>query len=130
MPSQKKAEYLPQEAEAADGGTSRAAAGPQLPTSPDSQTLPQAASPVASTTPAASPSTPALVPVAVHFEGPEPDQDSQGEEVPIWFVFAAADTGDPTSRIYRCSTYSAGWGLAQRMAHDRRLQLINEAQQA
>ena len=102
MPSQQKnAEYLPQEADA-----------------------------VASATPAVRPSTPALVPVAVHFEGPEPDKDSRGEEIPIWSVYAATDTGDPTSRVYRCGTYSKGWGLAQRMAEDRRLQLINQAQQA
>ena len=99
MPSQKKAEYLPQEAEA-----------------------------VASDTPAGSTSTPA--PGAVHFEGPEPDQDSQGEEIPVWSVYAATDDGDLRSKVYHCSTYSAGWGLAQRMAKDRKLQLINEADQA
>jgi hypothetical protein len=63
----------------------------------------------------------------IFFYGPQPDVDSEGEEIPVWTVYVGNDDGDPVSTVYHCHKFKSAEGLAKRMARDRRLELINEA---
>ena len=63
----------------------------------------------------------------VFFDGPQPDLDPDGEEIPVWMVYVGDDDAEPIGTVYRCHEFKSAQGLARRMAHDRRLELINEA---
>lgn len=63
----------------------------------------------------------------VFFDGPQPDLDPEGEEIPVWTVYVGDEDANPVSTIYHCHQFKSAQGLARRMAHDRRLELINEA---
>lgn len=68
----------------------------------------------------------------VFFRGPDPVQDnrSEGEEIPTWLVYVGDDEGEPVGTTYRVFSYTRAAGLAKRMANDRHLELIDEAQPA
>lgn len=66
----------------------------------------------------------------VFLDGPEPDEDATGEEIPVWTVFIGNDEADPTSTVYRLHNHKSAQALAKRMAHDRRLELIDDASPA
>jgi len=66
----------------------------------------------------------------VFFEGPEPSQDSDGEEIPIWFVYVGDRRADPIGTVYRCLSFGPALRLARRMSCDRKLELIHEAMPA
>ena len=63
----------------------------------------------------------------VFFDGPEPQQNADGDEIPTWAVYVGDDEAEPTGTVYTCFTFSFALDLAQRMARDRRLDLIHEA---
>jgi hypothetical protein len=63
----------------------------------------------------------------VFFDGPEPDQDREGEEVPVWHVYIGDEDAAPVGKVYRCHSFKGAEALAKRMAKDRRLELIQEA---
>jgi hypothetical protein len=76
-------------------------------------------------------STPAIKPWrGVFFEGPEPAQDHEGDEIPVWYVFVGDKDAEPIGKVYRCSSFAPAQSLAQRMAKDRKLELIHEAMPA
>jgi hypothetical protein len=64
---------------------------------------------------------------AVFFDGPQPGQDADGEEIPVWVVYIGDEDAEPTGRVYRCYSFSVAEGLARRMAKDRGLELVTEA---
>ena len=64
---------------------------------------------------------------AVYFDGPQPEQNKDGDEIPVWVVYVGDDEAEPTDRIYHCHDFTEAEQLAQRMAKDRRLDLIHEA---
>jgi hypothetical protein len=72
----------------------------------------------------------------VFCDGPQSDQDAEGEEIPTWSVYVGDEDGHPTSKVYRVHSYTCALQLAQAMARDRRLNgpfgtnLINEATHA
>lgn len=66
----------------------------------------------------------------VFFFGPEPVQDKEGEEQPSWAVFVGDEDGNPIKTVYHVHNFKRALGLARLMAQDRRLELINEAQEA
>lgn len=66
----------------------------------------------------------------VYFDGPQASQDRDGEEVPVWYVGTQDDEGEDVGKVYECSSYAAGYELANKMARDKRLELVVEAQQA
>jgi hypothetical protein len=66
----------------------------------------------------------------VFFDGPQSDQDREGEEIPVWFVYVANEDAEPIGRVYRCHSFGPAEALAKRMAKDRRLELIQEAMPA
>ncbi|MEI7935196.1 MAG: hypothetical protein WCK27_00775 [Verrucomicrobiota bacterium] len=63
----------------------------------------------------------------VFFEGPESDQDREGDEISVWFVYVGDKEAEPVGKVYRCNSFAPAQSLAQRMAKDRRLELIHEA---
>ncbi len=67
---------------------------------------------------------------AVFFDGPEPDQNHDGDEIPTWSVYVGDEDGRPVDQVYRCLSFSAAERLAQRIAEDRGLELIAEAMPA
>jgi hypothetical protein len=67
---------------------------------------------------------------AVFFDGPEPEQDREGEEIPVWHVYVGDEHAEPLSRVYRVFSFKKAEALAQAMAKDRQLNLIADAIQA
>ena len=63
----------------------------------------------------------------VYFDGPQPDTNPEGDEIPVWFVYVGDEEAEPTGTVYRVLSYIAARGLANTMARDRRLELIDEA---
>ncbi len=67
----------------------------------------------------------------VFFQGPHSTPDPRsGDEIPTWTVFVGDEDGAPTGKVYTVFTFSRAQSLAQAMSHDRRLELIAEAQPA
>jgi hypothetical protein len=64
---------------------------------------------------------------AVYFDGPQSDQDAEGEEIPAWVVYVGDEAAEPTGQIYTLHHFKSAELLAYRMAEDRRLDLIHEA---
>ena len=62
--------------------------------------------------------------------GPEPTQDKDGEEIPSWAVFVGDEHGEPIFKVYHVNIFKRALGLARLMSQDRRLELVNEAQEA
>lgn len=71
-------------------------------------------------------------PRAVFFDGPHSKPDPKGEkdEQPFWTVYVGRDWGDPVKTVYQVNTFSRAASLAQAMAADRNLELVNDAQEA
>ena len=67
---------------------------------------------------------------AVYFDGPQSDRDQEGEEVPAWVVYVGDEDADPIGQVYTLHHFQSAELLAQRMAEDRRLDLIHEASPA
>ena len=63
----------------------------------------------------------------VFFDGPQSDRNQDGDEVPVWCVYVGDEEAEPVNRIYWLWSYELALDLAQRMARDRRLELIPEA---
>jgi hypothetical protein len=66
----------------------------------------------------------------VFFDGPEAEQDREGEEIPVWHVYVGTEDAEPVSRVYRVFSFAKAESLAQAMSKDRRLELVAEAQPA
>ncbi len=66
----------------------------------------------------------------VFCEGPEPDQDADGEEIPVWSVYVGDQDADPVGQVYTCHSYRVAVQLAARIAEDRRLKCVMEASPA
>ena len=63
----------------------------------------------------------------VFFDGPQADQNHDGDEIPVWAVYVDNEEAEPVSTVYHCHKFKSAEGLARRMSHDRRLELIHEA---
>ena len=66
----------------------------------------------------------------VYFDGPQSDQNHDGDEIPVWFVYVGDAEAEPTDTVYACHNFQAAETLARRMSQDRRLELIHEASPA
>jgi len=83
--------------------------------------------------PAPSPTLPASQSPAwtgVFFDGPAPEQDREGEEIPVWHVFVGTEDAEPTGTVYRVFSFAKAQSLAQAISNDRRLDLVAEASPA
>ncbi len=65
--------------------------------------------------------------LGVFFDGPQPDQDHEGEEIPVWIVYIGTEDAEPVGTVYHVYNFARAQALAQRIAKDRRLELIHEA---
>ena len=63
----------------------------------------------------------------VFFDGPQPDQDREGEEIPVWVVYVGDQDAEPVGTVYHCHDFKAAESLAKRIAHDRNIELVHEA---
>ena len=63
----------------------------------------------------------------IFLDGPQPDVDDEGEEIPVWVVYVGNDDGDPVGTVYRLHHFKSAELLACRMAEDRDLEIIHEA---
>ena len=63
----------------------------------------------------------------VYFDGPQPDQDAEGEEIPVWIVYVGDEEAEPTGTVYHVYNFARAQALAELIAQDRRLELIHEA---
>ena len=70
---------------------------------------------------------PAAVWRGIFFDGPQSDTDRDGDEIPVWFVYVGDEDAEAVETVYKCQTFAGAEGLAKRMSHDRRLELIHEA---
>ncbi len=91
-------------------------------------------SPATTTKPAPTPApapAPASAPApawnGVFFDGPEAEQDREGEEIPVWHVYVGTEDAEPVSRVYRVFSFTKAQSLAQAMSKDRRLELVADA---
>ena len=63
----------------------------------------------------------------IFFDGPQSDQNHDGDEIPVWFVYVGDEEAEPVDTLYKCHNFTAAEELATRMSRDRRLELIHEA---
>ena len=64
---------------------------------------------------------------AIYFDGPQPDRDPEGEEIPAWVVYVGDEDAEPVGQVYTLHHFQTAELLAHRMAEDRRLDLIHDA---
>ena len=64
---------------------------------------------------------------AVYFDGPQPERNHDGDEIPVWVVYVGDSDAEPTGTVYHCHDFTEAEALARQMAHDRRIDLIHEA---
>jgi len=63
----------------------------------------------------------------VFFDGPQSDQNRDGDEIPVWFVYVGDEDAEPIGPVYRIHDFKTAEELARQMAKDRHLELIHEA---
>ena len=66
----------------------------------------------------------------IFFDGPQSDQNRDGDEIPVWLVYVGDEEAEPTDTVYKLHSFQAAEQLAKRMSQDRRLELIHEASPA
>ena len=66
----------------------------------------------------------------IYCEGPKLEQNRKGEEVPTWRTLVGNEKRQPRGTIYQCLSLKIAEGLARQMSHDRKLELVHEAQPA
>lgn len=63
----------------------------------------------------------------VFFRGPQVAKTREGKNVSRWDVYVGDNEAQPKATVYQIFDFRKAEGLAQRMSHDRNLELINEA---
>lgn len=63
----------------------------------------------------------------VFFDGPQSDQNHDGDEIPVWVVYVGDEDAEPIGKVNHLHDYKAAEELAEQMSRDRRLELIHEA---
>lgn len=67
---------------------------------------------------------------AISAIGPESRQNRYGDEYPMWIVGPIDDDGEPVGKQYEVSSRERAVSLGQKMAADRGLEFVNEADYA
>jgi hypothetical protein len=57
----------------------------------------------------------------VFFDGPQPDQNQDGDEIPAWFVYVGNEEAEPVGKVDKFHDFKAAEDAARRMSRDRRL---------
>lgn len=63
----------------------------------------------------------------VFFDGPQSDQNHDGDEIPVWFVYVGDEDAEPVGKVYKFHAFKAAEELARQISRDRHLELIQEA---
>ena len=63
----------------------------------------------------------------VFFDGPQSDQNPDGDEVPAWFVYIGDDEAEPVSHLQHFRSFQIAEDVARHLASTKRLDLIHEA---
>ena len=63
----------------------------------------------------------------VFFDGPESDQNADGDEIPIWHVYVGNEEAEPQHTVYTVFSFDLANQLARNMARDRKLELVQDA---
>ena len=63
----------------------------------------------------------------VFFDGPQSDTNADGDEIPIWCVYVGNEEAQPQHTVYWCWSFDLAQDLANRMARDRNLELVQDA---
>ena len=63
----------------------------------------------------------------VFFDGPQSDQDHEGDEIPMWVVYIGDEDASPIGTVYHVGSYAYAATLARSIARERNLELIDEA---
>jgi hypothetical protein len=64
---------------------------------------------------------------AVQVDGPFPTQDRDGDEIPYWSVCLMDIDGEVSGKVYMCYAHSTARQLADRIARDRKLELVDDS---
>ena len=67
---------------------------------------------------------------AVFFDGPQPDRDQDGEEIPSWVVYIGDDEAEPVSHLQHFRSFQIAEDAARHLASTKHLDLIHEASPA
>jgi hypothetical protein len=67
---------------------------------------------------------------AVYFDGPQPDLDQDGEEIPVWVVYVGDDEAEPVSHLQHFRSFQIAEDVARHLASTKRLDLIHDASPA
>jgi len=49
----------------------------------------------------------------VYFDGPQSDQDPEGEEIPVWIVYVGDEEAEPTGTVYHVYNFARAQALAE-----------------
>ncbi|MGO8696999.1 MAG: hypothetical protein ACLQVY_04690 [Limisphaerales bacterium] len=63
----------------------------------------------------------------VFFDGPQSDQNHDGDEIPVWFVYVGDEEAEPLGQVYRIHEFKAAEELARQISRDHCLELIQDA---
>jgi len=63
----------------------------------------------------------------VFFDGPQSDQNRDGDEVPVWVVYIGDADATPVGKVYTVGSYAYAATLARSMARERNLELVDDA---
>jgi len=66
----------------------------------------------------------------VFFDGPQSDQNHDGDEIPVWVVYVGDEDASPIGKVYTVGSYAYAASLARSIARERNLELIDEAMPA
>lgn len=67
---------------------------------------------------------------AIYVNGPEPEQDQHGEEIPVWSVYTGDEYGDATGDVQWCYSRYAAQLHAQHLAKSTRLPIEDDSSEA
>ena len=67
---------------------------------------------------------------AVYFDGPQPDRDADGEEIPAWVVYVGDSDAEPVSHLQHFRSFQIAEDVARHLASTKHLDLIHEASPA
>lgn len=67
---------------------------------------------------------------AIYCDGPEADIDRDGEEIPVWHVWAGDDDAEQIGPSHTFHSRDAAREYARRTAAARRLELVDESMPA
>ena len=47
----------------------------------------------------------------VYFDGPQSDQNHDGDEIPVWLVYVGDEQAEPTDTVYKCHNFTSAQAL-------------------